>query len=198
MSSLAESLDELRADLAYNPVRIAAHSDIPFAIFRYSPSEEFVLRRHMRLLAITLQNDHSRTVRFISLARIAWETAELFGIDDLYKTESIRGFEAAQGHLRQLMSSEDFKPAADIVLDKIASLDPNKDCVFLVRAGGLAPFIQRTSTLLGALENRTRVPIVLFFPGRLELGTDLRFYDIPSHGGTGAYCYRVKIYGGAV
>lgn len=196
MSSLAEYLQELKQDLGYNPVRIAAHSDIPFAVFRYRPSEEFPLRKHLRLLAINLQRDASRSVHFISLARIAWDTAALFDIDDLFQTEKLRGFDAAQKHLGQLLSSEDFKPAAQSILERTTSLDPDKDCVFLVRAGGFAPAIQRTSSLLGALENRTRVPIVLFYPGNLEFGTDLRFYDLPSRGSLGAYNYRVKIYGG--
>jgi hypothetical protein len=117
-------------------------------------------------------------------------------MDDLFRTEKLRGFDAAQRHLGQLLSSEDFKPAEQSILEKLASLDPDKDCAFLVRAGGFAPAILRTSTLLGALENRTRVPIVLFYPGHLEYGTDLRFYDLPSQGGLGAYSYRVKIYGG--
>lgn len=196
MPSLVESLQELERDLGYTPVRIAAHSDIPFAVFRYSPSEEFSLRKHLRLLAINLEKDCSRSVHFISLARIAWETAERYGLDDLFRTEKLRGFDAAQRHLGQLLSSEDFRPAEQSILEKLASLDPDRDCAFLVRAGGFAPAILRTSTLLGALENRTRVPIVLFYPGHLEYGTDLRFYDLPSQGGLGAYSYRVKIYGG--
>jgi hypothetical protein len=196
MSSLLEALEELKEDLGRHPVRIAAHSDIPFAVFRYPPSEEFSLRRHLRLLAVNLEKDCSRSVLFISLARLAWETAELFGIDDLFKTESLRGFDAAQRHIGQLLSSKDFKPAEESILEKTESLDPDSHCVFLVRSGGFSPAIHRTSALLGALENRTRVPMVLFYPGSLEFGTDLRFYDLPSQGGLGAYNYRVKIYGG--
>ena len=44
MSSLAEEIKILEADLGARPMRIAAHSDMPFAIFRYPPSEEFPLR----------------------------------------------------------------------------------------------------------------------------------------------------------
>ncbi len=196
MPSLADALAELKEDLGSRPVRIAAHSDIPFAVFRYSPEDEFALRRHLRLLAVNLKKDCSRSVLFVSLARLVWETAELFGIDDLFQTERLRGFDAAQRHLQSLLVSEDFKPAEESVLEKTASLDPETDCVFLVRAGGLAPAVLRTSALLGALENRTRVPVILFYPGSLEFGTDLRFYDLPSQGGLGAYNYRVRIYGG--
>jgi hypothetical protein len=39
------------------------------------------------------------------------------------------------------------------------------------------------------------VPSVLFYPGSAEVGTDLRFYDLPVEGSLGVYNYRVKIYG---
>lgn len=196
MSSLAEEIKILQADLGARPMRIAAHSDMPFAIFRYPPSEEFPLRKQLRLLSITLKNEHGREVLFLSLARLVWETVELFGEEDLYLTEQGRGFEAAQGHINQLLTSRDFKPAEESVLEKMAGLDPDRHVVFLVRAGGFAPGIYRTSVLLDLLHNRTRVPAVLFYPGSAEAGTDLRYFDIPSQGSLGVYNYRVKIYGG--
>ena len=196
MSSLADTFKQLEKDLGSNPVRIAAHSDMPFAIFRYDPTEEFSFRKHLPLFAVKLKNNHSRSVTYISLARIMWETAEEFGIEDLYQTERVRGFDSAQRHLNQLLTSQDFKPAADSILEKMSSLDPQKDCVFLVRAGGFAPGIFRTSTLLDTLHNRTRVPVVLFYPGSVEGGTDLKFYNLSASGGIGTYNYRVNIYGG--
>jgi hypothetical protein len=195
MSSLVETIKQLEADLAARPMRIAAHSDMPFAIFRYPPHDEFALRKQLRLLAITLNQNHGRSVTFISLARIVWDTIHSFDKDDLFKTESLRGFDAAQGHLNQLLTSTDFRPAADSVIEKIGSLLPEKDVVFLVRAGGFAPHIFRTSHLLDTLHNRTLVPIVLFYPGSADVGTDLRFFDLPSEGSIGVYNYRVKIYG---
>jgi hypothetical protein len=39
------------------------------------------------------------------------------------------------------------------------------------------------------------VPVVCFYPGSAEAGTDLRFYDLPVEGGLGVYNYRVKVYG---
>ena len=38
VSSWADSLDQLKSDLTAHPMRIAAHQDMPFAIFRYAPS----------------------------------------------------------------------------------------------------------------------------------------------------------------
>ena len=195
MSSLAEEIKILEADLGARPMRIAAHSDMPFAIFRYSPQEEFGLRKHLRLLAIGLFQHHGLKVTFISLSRIVWETVRMFGESDLFETERLRGFDAAQKHVHQLITSRDFKLAAESVLEKMKGLTPEKNIVFLVRAGGFAPYIHRTSQLLDSLHNRTLVPVILFYPGSVEVGTDLRFFDLPVKGTPGVYNYRVKIYG---
>lgn len=195
MSSLAEALSELEKDLTARPLRIAAHSDMPFAIFRYPPQEEFDLRKHLRLLSIGLSQRHGLKVTFISLSRIVWETIRIFRENDLFETERLRGFDAAQTHVNKLISSVDFKPAAESVLERMRDLTPAKDVVFLVRAGGFAPYICRTSQLLDCLHNRTRVPVILFYPGSVEVGTDLRFFDLPVRGTPGVYNYRVKIYG---
>jgi hypothetical protein len=195
MASLVESIKQLESDLAVQPMRIAAHSDMPFAIFRYPPQEEFALRKQLRLLAITLTQNHGRHVTFISLARIVWETIRKFDESDLFKTESLRGFDAAQLHTNNLLTSVDFRPAAESVLKRIAPLRPDKDLVFLVRAGGFAPYIYSTSQLLDRLHNRTLVPVVVFYPGSAEVGTDLRFFDLPIMGSPGVYNYRVRIYG---
>ena len=195
MASLVESIKQLESDLAARPIRIAAHSDMPFAIFRYSPHEEFALRKQLRLLAITLTQNHGRRVTFISLARIVWETTREFGENDLFKTESLRGLDAAQLHINKLLTATDFRPAGDSVLEKMASLVPEKDVAFLVRGGGFAPYIYRTSQLLDSLHHRTVVPVVLFYPGSAEVGTDLRFFDLPTKGSPGVYNYRVKVYG---
>jgi hypothetical protein len=195
MPSLAESIKQLESDLSAQPMRIAAHSDMPFAIFRYPPEEEFALRKQLRLLAITLSQNHGRKVTFISIARIVWKTIRDFGEADLFKTEDLRGFDAAQNHIKQLLTSVDFRPTAESVLKKIALLKPERDIVFLVRAGGFAPYIYSTSQLLDRLHNRTLVPVVVFYPGGAEVGTDLRFFNLPIMGSSGAYNYRVRIYG---
>ncbi|RLB13821.1 MAG: hypothetical protein DRG63_09605 [Deltaproteobacteria bacterium] len=65
-----------------------------------------------------------------------------------------------------------------------------------MRAGVLAPSIYRCSTLLDQMHGRTMVPIILFYPGSVEGGADLRFMNMEDRANLGAYNYRVKIYGG--
>jgi hypothetical protein len=196
MISLEDSLKRLESDLVSQPMRLAAHSDMPFAIFRYKPSDEFPLRKNLRLLAISLSQNHHRDVVFVSISQLVWDIVrQCEGTDYLFKTESARGFRAAQGHINKLLTSEDYRTAGKELLSRIERLNPAKHILFLVRAGGFAPFIYKCSALLDDLHHHTMVPSVLFYPGSAEVGTDLRFYDLPVEGNLGVYNYRVKIYG---
>ncbi|HOA62976.1 MAG: DUF1788 domain-containing protein [Verrucomicrobia bacterium] len=196
MISLEDNLKRLESDLVAQPMRLAAHSDMPFAIFRYKPADEFPLRKKLRLLAISLSENHHREAVFVSIAQLVWDIVkQCEGTEYLFKTEAARGFKAAQEHINKLLTSEDYRTAGKELISRIAHLDPAKHILFLVRAGGFAPRIYRCSALLDDLHDQTMVPSVLFYPGSPEVGTDLRFYDLPVETSLGAYNYRVKIYG---
>lgn len=196
MSSLEKDLSALQEDLTAKPLRISAYHDLPFAIFRYNPEEEFTLRAKLRLFSFGLEQNHGKQVQFISLAELVWKVmSECQGLDYLFKVEQIRGFEAAQAHVHSLLSSPHFRPIAEELLSRLAGLDPERNVVFLVRAGGLAPAIYRCSVLLNELHHRTVLPIILFYPGSAASATDLSFFNLPGAGGLGAYNYRVKVYG---
>lgn len=196
MFSLENNLKALEQDLVANPMRISAYHDLPFVIFRYNPEEEFELRKQLRLLSFGLEQKHGKRVRFISLSRLVWNVVSgTKDLAELHKVESVRGFEAAQTHLHNLLSSEQFRPIAKEVLAAIQDMAPAQDLVFLVRAGGFAPGIYRCSVLLDELHRQTMVPIVFFYPGSAERATDLSFYNQPGTGSLGVYNYRVKVYG---
>ena len=195
MSSLLVDLNLLKQDLLASPMRIAAHHDLPFALFRYAPLEEFELRKQLRLLAFDLEQNHGRRVRFLSMSRLVWQIAELSGLDDVFAVEESRSFDHAQGHLNKLLTEEQFHPLYKLVLKELASLDPAKDIVFMVRAGGFAPGILRCSVLLNQMHRHTMVPCLFFFPGSSDRATELNFYDLPTAGSLGTYNYRVKVYG---
>lgn len=199
MLSLDERLDELKEDLITEPIRISAYHDLPFAIFRYDPQDEYLFRKYIRLAAVSLEQNHGKRVTFISFGKLLWQAIEeTEGLDAIFSDEKQRGFEGAQKTVHTLLSDEDdFMPLSKLVLERIADYDPSKDIVFLVRAGALAPHIYRCSTLLDRIHGKTMVPIILFYPGTAEGRTDLRFMGMEDRAATGAYNYRVKIYGGA-
>lgn len=197
MSLLEEQIRILEEDLAAHPLRISAYHDLPFAIFRYDPWDEYECRKQVRLLAHSLEGNHGKRVKFISLARLLWKVIEeTEGLESLIAEEKQFGFERAQATAFSLLSDDDFLPLRNLLTDEARKLNPEKDILFLVRAAALAPGIYRCSTLLDEMHGRTMVPMILFYPGTAEGRTDLRFMNLPDRGNLGAYNYRVKIYGG--
>ena len=55
MSSLRDSIVQLESDLKAEPSRINVYHDLPFAIMRYDPTDEWELRREIKLLATRLE-----------------------------------------------------------------------------------------------------------------------------------------------
>lgn len=198
MLSLKMRLDELKTDLLTEPVRITTYHNMPFAIFRYDPQDEFECRNYVRLLAIDLEQNFHKKIHFISLGKLLWKAIEVTeGVEAIINDEKIRGFDNAQTTVHSLISDDkDFMPLPGMVLQCLAGLEPQKNIVFIVRAAALAPHIYRCSTLLDKLHGHTMVPIILFYPGTAEGQTDLKFMGIDDRGSGGAYNYRVKIYGG--
>lgn len=206
VSSLDEALSSLEKDLFGGGGGIAAQSGIPFAILRYAPGEEFVARRKLRLFAHAAGQQY-RKVSFISLSRMVWNAVKESdgSMGSLFETELEDGFDAAQ--LKEVTNLIDGKPdkkTGEIqplslsvqILARIASFPQKPDLVFLVRTGGLAPNIYRSSTLLHELQmGGLTIPTILCYPGSSVVGTDLRFFDLGGGEGLGAYNYRVKIYG---
>ncbi len=197
MSSLAEEFKVLEDDLTSHPMRISAYHDLPFAIFRYDPWEEFNCRNQIRLLAYSLEANHHKKVTFISLGKIMWQVIdETEGLDAISAEELQLGFSRTQQTVNSLLSYPEFMPLANVLEERFKELNPANDIVFLVRAGALSPAIYRCSALLDELHGRVMVPIILFYPGTVEGQTSLRFMNLPDRDNVGPYNYRVKIYGG--
>lgn len=194
MSSLQERIENLENDLLATPARINAYHDLPFAIFRYDPADEFEARKQTRFLATRLENA-GRKLHFVSLARLLWAAVEQTeGVAAIADEERQLGFPRAQETVSALLSDEAFMPLPNALCKCMESYDPAVDVVFLVRTAALSPAIYRCAKLLEQLHGRTMVPIILFYPGTLEGEASLRFMDLPDREQTGAYNYRVKIY----
>ena len=197
-SSLDEALRTLERDLTGDRSSIAAQSGIPFAILRYAPADEFRARRLLRLFAHSLEQQHHKRVAFVSLSNLVWRAVrESDGVEYLFETErQDDGIQAAQNDIRGRLIPDEPLALAEQIISYLESVTPRPDVLFLVRTGGLAPHIYRSSTLLDELHKLDlTTPTILCYPGSAMIGTDLRFYDLPGGEGLGAYNYRVKIYG---
>lgn len=193
MSLLTERLEQLEADLTAVPARISTYHDLPFAIVRYDPSEEWDLRRALKLLATRL-GAAGKEVVTISLATLLWRAIEESeGIEAVAELERDRGFPSAQEQVGVYLSDAVWRPLPDLVAAALAPLDPARHVAFLVRAPALAPASYQLSRLLDEMKGRTRVHSILFYPGGIEGTHGLRFMSLPDREPMGNY--RVKIYG---
>lgn len=168
---------------------ISAYHNLPYAIFHYDPADEFRLRADLRLLATQLDNAGKR-VTFISLAECLSEvlSAPDLSVDVLAEAEVNSGTEALVDTLNHVLTEE--SPLDELVAARVPKdADPERDLLFLVRAGALFPFY-RTSALLERMMGRVKIPSILFFPGRFYSPAGLGFMGVldPEHN------YRARIY----
>ena len=98
----------------------------------------------------------------------------------------------AQKTLNTILSDPDYCPIANTLEEKLKNMDPKKEIIFLTRAGIFAPEIYKISVLLDEMHGKTDVPIILFYPGKVESQTGLKFMNLPKRETQGSY--HVKVY----
>ena len=193
MSSLKERIELLENDLKAVPSRISVYHDLPFAILRYDPTEEWSLRRELKMLATRLETT-GKEVHIFPMSDFLWKAIdESEGLDEVVALEESRGYLAAQDQVTTYLSDRDWRPLAGLLAERLAGLDPAKNIAFLTRAGAMAPGIYHMSKLLDQMQGKTRVTTILFYPGSIEGTTGLRFMNLKDREALGNY--RVKIYG---
>lgn len=193
MSSLKERLDLLESDLLAQPMRISVYHDLPFAILRYDPTEEWNLRRELKRLTRRLQAA-GKQVEEVRMSDLLWKAIhETEGLEAIVELERFRGFVQAQNQVTTYLSDPDWRPLAVLVAERLANFDPSRTIVFLTRAAAMAPGIYHMSKLLDQMHGKTRVPTILLYPGTIEGATGLRFMGLTDRDAPGNY--RVKIYG---
>jgi hypothetical protein len=193
MSSLKDRIDLLENDLKAVPQRINVYHDLPFAILRYDPEEEWDLRREVRLLATRLETT-GREVHVIPMAEFLWRAIdETEGLDEVVGLERSRGYLAAQEQVTTYLSDRDWLPLSKMLAERLGKLDPARSIAFLTRVAAMAPGIYHMSKLLDQMHGKTRVTTILFYPGSIEGTTGLRFMGLKDRDALGNY--RVKIYG---
>ncbi|MCL6507833.1 MAG: DUF1788 domain-containing protein [Bryobacteraceae bacterium] len=193
MSSLKQRIELLETDLMARPPRVSVYHDLPFAILRYDPEEEWELRRQVRLLATRLSKA-GKHVHCMPMSEFLWKAIEKSeGIAEVADLERSRGYLAAQEQITTYLSDRDWQPLADLLAARLQSLDATSDVVFLTRAGSMAPGIYHMSKLLDQMKGKASITTILFYPGSIEGTTGLRFMALKDRDALGNY--RVKIYG---
>jgi hypothetical protein len=191
MSDLEKRLREgLEPILAlHDPrARISAYHDMPYALFRYDPEEEFELRKQVTLLETRLTQKGKRIKR-ISLAECLDEAMRSQRpLEEWFAAEREQGVETVVETVHSVLA--EFTPLVELVAARMpAAPDPLTDIVFVTRTGALFP-VYRTFSLLEQLKGRVSVPTVLFYPGVLDGAAGLRFMGVLD----AEHNYRPKIF----
>ena len=199
MSSLKDSIAPLESHLKSVPMQIGVYQDLPFAIMRYDPIDEWELRREIKLLATRVEAI-GKEVHIIPMSELLWSALEQVhekdddeGLEAVIALEKDREYVEAQQQLTTYMSSNVWVPLWDLLAKRLATFNPENSVVFLTRVAAMSPGIFHMSMLLDKMQGKTKVPTILFYPGSIEGTTGLRFMDLKDRDALGNY--RVKIYG---
>ncbi len=199
MSSLKDSIAPLESHLKSVPMQIGVYQDLPFAIMRYDPIDEWELRREIKLLATRLEAI-GKEVHIIPMSELLWSALEQVhekdddeGLEAVIALEKDRGYVEAQQQVTTYMSSNVWAPLWELLAKHLATFNSENSVVFLTRVAAMSPGIFHMSMLLDKMHGKTKVPTILFYPGSIEGTTGLRFMDLKDRDALGNY--RVKIYG---
>lgn len=168
--------------------KISAYHSMPYAIFRYDPTEEFALRAQVGMLQTRLEMRGKRVTR-ISLAEcldVAMRAER--PLEEWFEAERSVGVAIVVDTVHEVLA--DGELLERLIVERLPeNPDPLRDIVFILRAGALFP-VYRTFTLLERLHGQIGVPAVLFYPGDLEGPAGLRFMGVLQ----AEHNYRAKIF----
>jgi hypothetical protein len=198
MSSLKDNIAHLESHLKSIPMQIGVYQDLPFAILRYDPSDEWELRRELKLLATRLEAV-DKVVYLLPMSELLWSALDQVhakdddeGLEAVIALEKDRGYIEAQQQITTYLSNKIWVPLWDLLAQRLSAIHPENSVVFLTRVAAMSPGIFHMSMLLDKMQGKTRVPTILFYPGSIEGTTGLRFMDLKDRDALGNY--RVKIY----
>ena len=176
--NLSAKFNELETMLLEQRHLLGLHSGVPFVILVYDPHEE----RRCRARQIDLREKlESRGVHVIEheLNNFIFDyyanKGQLEHIFELDR-DPVRREE-----LRQMIAGVYEKELRDRILDDVKDAAPNNSVIFLTGVASIYPFA-RVSNLLTELENRVKVPLVVFYPGS-ERDGKLSFLNQEPHVG---------------
>lgn len=168
--------------------QISAYHDMPYALFRYDPEEEFELRKQVTLLETRL-TQKGKHIKRISLAECLDEAMRSQRpLEEWFAAEREQGVETIVDTAHSVLS--EYTPLVELVASRMpGDPDPLRDLVFILRTGALFP-VYRTFSLLEQLKGRVNVPTILFYPGDLDGAAGLSFMGVLD----AEHNYRPKIF----
>lgn len=167
---------------------ISAYHNMPYALFRYDPQEEFELRRQVTMLQIRLEQGGKRVLRISLVECLKEAMMSVQPLADWFEAERAHGVATVVDTINAVLA--EYSPLVELVAKRMpADPDPMQDVVLISRTGSLFP-VYRTFSLLEQLKGRVSVPGVLFYPGTLDGAAGLRFMGVLE----AEHNYRPKIF----
>lgn len=117
--------------------KISAYHDMPYALFRYDPEEEFDLRGELTLLKTRLEQKSKRVIR-ISLADCLFTAlGSVSPLGDWFEAERAEGVDNVIQTISNVLESH--TPLVDLVAHQMpADPDPKSDVVLINRTSAKA------------------------------------------------------------
>lgn len=183
MPSLVEKFAELEKLILEQRETLHLHSGVPFVLLIYDPDDEFRCREEQAHLKNKL-NDAGLTVHEIGVETFIFDHYAKIGL-----LEKVFEKEPTQPDTVYRDLAKNYRPALKNhiiqIADELSNPDDersNQDVIlFLTQVAHFYPFV-RVSNLLEDLENRVKVPLVVFYPGE-ELDDELRFLCLENSDG---------------
>ncbi|MBN2004548.1 MAG: DUF1788 domain-containing protein [Anaerolineae bacterium] len=176
MSSLVDKFVELEHLLRNDRETLALHAGVPFVLLIYDPEQERQCREEQAHLRTKLE-DVGLTVREISVKTFVFDHYAKIGLlNEVFEKEQ----HAPETVYRDL--AKHYRPAlVKHIIAMAETLPATHTVIFLTEVAHLYPFV-RVANLLEDLENRVKLPLVVFYPGE-ELDGELRFLGLENADG---------------
>lgn len=149
-------------------------NEIGFYIFDYDPSDELIVRDHIKFLKQKINNEDSEIkIKEFDLYEIILEILEDKGyLNKVFEMEKQRGTEYVINAIKKTLR---LTQKNDLVVEYIRKRVNDNDIVFLTGVGKAWPII-RSHTVLNTLHAPIDdVPLVMFFPGIYD-GLELKLF----------------------
>ena len=176
MPSLIDKFADLENLLLNHRHTLELNAGVPFVLLLYDPQEEQLCRQEQSHLMNKLR-DSNIVVQEIPLERFIFDYYSEIGLlDKVFEKERAEPLTVYQD------LAKNYRPALVKHLTEIANNLNGQDAVLLLtQIAHLYPFV-RVANLLEDLENRVRLPLVVFYPGE-ELDGELRFLGLENADG---------------
>lgn len=150
-------------------------NEIGYYIFDYDPSDELIVREHIKYLKQKINNESSEIkIKEFDLYEIMLEILENKGyLNKVFDMEKQKGTEYILNAIKKTLR---LTQNNDLVVEYIRDRVEKNDIVFLTGVGKAWPII-RSHTVLNTLHSVIdEVPLIMFFPGVYD-GLELKLFD---------------------